>query len=191
MGEAAPHPRCNARPNRRLHGSRLRRADEGGGPMMEQQRVKLRQRDRARRGRCGSARCPGVDLPPRFSRKPPHLAAPDRALLRSLSLHRPRSARLSGIVKAAGGRGYTPDKLIGDIFLLAAELGRRPFHHCRPRLGRRDCLGRGLDGPGHGRVTRAMIANAPHPVMFPKLLYTNPHQREASQYIRGFPRSRQ
>ena len=36
------------------------------------------------------------------------------------------------------------------------------------------------------RVTRAIIANAPHPAIFQKLLYTHPGQREASQYIRGF-----
>ena len=32
----------------------------------------------------------------------------------------------------------------------------------------------------------AIIANAPHPVTFQRLLYTHPGQREASQYIRGF-----
>ena len=36
------------------------------------------------------------------------------------------------------------------------------------------------------RVERAVIANAPHPLIFQKLLYTNPVQRAASQYIRGF-----
>ncbi|MFN7159302.1 MAG: alpha/beta fold hydrolase, partial [Erythrobacter cryptus] len=35
-------------------------------------------------------------------------------------------------------------------------------------------------------VTRAVIANAPHPAIFQKLLYLNPVQRAASQYIRGF-----
>lgn len=37
-----------------------------------------------------------------------------------------------------------------------------------------------------GRVRRAVIANAPHPLLFQTLLYTNPVQREASQYMRGF-----
>ena len=36
------------------------------------------------------------------------------------------------------------------------------------------------------RVERAVIANAPHPSIFQKLLYTNQQQRAASQYIRGF-----
>jgi pimeloyl-ACP methyl ester carboxylesterase len=38
----------------------------------------------------------------------------------------------------------------------------------------------------NGRVTRAIIANAPHPVLFPKLLYTNRQPREASQYFTEF-----
>ena len=41
-------------------------------------------------------------------------------------------------------------------------------------------------GMANGRVTRAIIANAPHPVIFPRLLYTNRQQREASQYFREF-----
>jgi pimeloyl-ACP methyl ester carboxylesterase len=41
-------------------------------------------------------------------------------------------------------------------------------------------------GQGTGRVTRAVIANAPHPVLFPKLLWINPHQRKSSQYMREF-----
>ena len=42
-------------------------------------------------------------------------------------------------------------------------------------------------GGQHARVTRAVIANAPHPAIFQKLLYTHPGQRASSQYIRGFP----
>ena len=37
-----------------------------------------------------------------------------------------------------------------------------------------------------GRVTRAVIANAPHPYIFQRLLITDPVQRAASQYIRDF-----
>ncbi len=60
-----------------------------------------------------------------------------------------------GSSKPQAVEAYTPDKLIGDVFLLA------------------DVLGIG-------------IANAPHPTIFQRLLYTHPGQREASQYIRGF-----
>lgn len=36
------------------------------------------------------------------------------------------------------------------------------------------------------RVTRAVIANAPHPQVFPRLLWLDPQQRAASQYMRDF-----
>jgi pimeloyl-ACP methyl ester carboxylesterase len=41
-------------------------------------------------------------------------------------------------------------------------------------------------GQATGRVTRAVIADAPHPALFQKLLYTDPVQRRASQYMREF-----
>ncbi len=43
-----------------------------------------------------------------------------------------------------------------------------------------------LLGQANRRVTRAVIANAPHPLIFQKLLYTDPQQRAASQYMREF-----
>ena len=39
---------------------------------------------------------------------------------------------------------------------------------------------------GEGRVTRAVVANGPHPVLFQRLLHTDATQRAASQYIRQF-----
>ncbi len=41
-------------------------------------------------------------------------------------------------------------------------------------------------GQATGQVTRAVIANAPHPVIFQRLLLTDPAQRAASQYMRTF-----
>lgn len=81
---------------------------------------------------------------------------------------------------------YTPDKLIGDIFLLADALGVDTFTIIGHDWGGAIAWGTALTGQASGRVTRAIIANAPHPVTFQKLLYTNPVQREASQYMRGF-----
>jgi pimeloyl-ACP methyl ester carboxylesterase len=80
---------------------------------------------------------------------------------------------------------YTPDKLIGDVFLLADALGIAHFTIVGHDWGGALAWGVALGGQ-HARVTRAVIANAPHPVTFQKLLYTHPGQREASQYIRGF-----
>jgi len=81
---------------------------------------------------------------------------------------------------------YTPDKLIGDIFLLAHALGVDKFTVVGHDWGGAIAWGVALMGQGTGRVTRAVIANAPHPVIFPKLLYTNPDQRASSQYFREF-----
>ena len=80
---------------------------------------------------------------------------------------------------------YEPSKLIGDIFLLADTLGIANFTIVGHDWGGAIAWGVALAGQ-HARVSRAIIANAPHPLIFQKLLYTNRAQREASQYIRGF-----
>lgn len=81
---------------------------------------------------------------------------------------------------------YTPDKLIGDIFLLADALGVGSFTVVGHDWGGAIAWGTALRGQMDGRVTRAVIANAPHPLIFGKLLYTHQGQRAASQYIRAF-----
>ncbi len=80
---------------------------------------------------------------------------------------------------------YTPDKMIGDVFLLADALGVERFTIVGHDWGGAIAWGVALHGQG-SRVDRAIIANAPHPLIFQRLLYTHPGQREASQYIRGF-----
>jgi len=81
---------------------------------------------------------------------------------------------------------YTPDKLIGDVFQLADALDIDKFTVLGHDWGGAIAWGTAITGQMNGRVTRAVIANAPHPAIFQKLLYTNPHQRESSQYMRGF-----
>ena len=80
---------------------------------------------------------------------------------------------------------YAPANLIGDIFLLADTLGIAHFTIVGHDWGGAIAWGVALGGQ-HLRVNKAIIANAPHPAIFQKLLYTHPGQREASQYIRGF-----
>lgn len=80
---------------------------------------------------------------------------------------------------------YAPNKLIGDVFLLADALGIANFTIVGHDWGGAVAWGVALAGQ-HARVSRAIIANAPHPLIFQKLLYTHPGQRAASQYIRGF-----
>ena len=88
---------------------------------------------------------------------------------------------------------YTPDKLIADIFALADALGVGTFTIVGHDWGGAIAWGVALSGqPGGlypawaGRVTRAVIANAPHPGIFGRLLATNEQQRASSQYIRLF-----
>jgi pimeloyl-ACP methyl ester carboxylesterase len=81
---------------------------------------------------------------------------------------------------------YTPDKLIGDIFQLADTLGVGEFTIVGHDWGGAIAWGVAIGGQMAGRVTRCIIANAPHPAIFQKLLYTNEHQRTSSQYMRGF-----
>lgn len=81
---------------------------------------------------------------------------------------------------------YSPDKLVGDIFQLADALGIETFTVLGHDWGGAIAWGVALWGQGNGRVTRAVIANAPHPVLFQRLLYTDAHQRESSQYMRAF-----
>jgi pimeloyl-ACP methyl ester carboxylesterase len=81
---------------------------------------------------------------------------------------------------------YTPDKLIGDVFQLADTLGVDRFTIVGHDWGGAIAWGVAIGGQTNGRVTRAVIANAPHPVLFPRLLWTNEHQRRSSQYMRGF-----
>lgn len=81
---------------------------------------------------------------------------------------------------------YTPDKMVGDVFLLADALGVDTFTIVGHDWGGAIAWGVAYGGMANGRVTRAIVANAPHPVLFPKLLYTNRAQREASQYFREF-----
>lgn len=85
---------------------------------------------------------------------------------------------------------YTPDKLIGDIFLLATELGVDEFtivgHDWGGAIAWGVALAGQKGGVGTGRVSRCIIANAPHPAIFQKLLFLDSHQRQASQYMRGF-----
>jgi len=98
-----------------------------------------------------------------------------------------------GSSKPQDVESYTPDKLIADIFALADALGVGEFtvvgHDWGGAIAWGVALGGQPDGlhpAWSGRVTRAVIANAPHPAIFQRLLSTNPQQRAASQYISIF-----
>lgn len=81
---------------------------------------------------------------------------------------------------------YEPGKLIGDVFQLADALNVDEFTIVGHDWGGAIAWGVALLGQANGRVSRAIIANAPHPALFQKLLWTDPVQRAASQYMREF-----
>ena len=88
---------------------------------------------------------------------------------------------------------YTADKLTADIFALADAIGVRDFIIAGHDWGGAIAWSVALNGQAGafnpawaGRVPRAIIANAPHPYLFQRLLITDMNQRASSQYIRAF-----
>ncbi|KPL67024.1 alpha/beta hydrolase [Erythrobacter sp. SG61-1L] len=81
---------------------------------------------------------------------------------------------------------YSADRLIADIFQLADALGVESFTIVGHDWGGAISWPIAMIGQASGRVTRAVIANAPHAALFQRLLYTDPVQRRASQYMRAF-----
>ena len=91
-----------------------------------------------------------------------------------------------GSSKPQDVESYTADKLVGDVFALADAAGVERFTVVGHDWGGAIAWAVALTGQANGRVERAVIANAPHPVIFQRLLYTHRQQRDASQYIRAF-----
>lgn len=92
----------------------------------------------------------------------------------------------AGSSRPEGVDSYRADQLVGDIVHLATTLGVERFTIVGHDWGGAIAWGIAMAGQANGMVTRAIIANAPHPATFQRLLYTNPVQRQASQYMRGF-----
>ncbi len=88
---------------------------------------------------------------------------------------------------------YTTDKLTADIFALADAMGVEQFaitgHDWGGAIAWSVALNGQVDGlrkQWAGRVPRAMIANAPHPCIYQRILVNDPVQRASAQYIRLF-----
>jgi pimeloyl-ACP methyl ester carboxylesterase len=79
---------------------------------------------------------------------------------------------------------YKTDVLIDDIFALADALGLEQFALVGHDWGGAIAWGAALRGDP--RLTRLVIINAPHPVVFQKSLIESAGQRAASQYITAF-----
>lgn len=91
-----------------------------------------------------------------------------------------------GSSKPVGVDAYAPEQLIEDVFLLADALGVDKFTVIGHDWGGAIAWGVAYTGQINGRVPRAVIANAPHPVGFSRLVWLNRHQRQSSQYMRVF-----
>src|SRR3546814_11141458 len=96
-----------------------------------------------------------------------------------------------GSSKPQDAESYTPDKLIADIFALADAMDIADFTIVGHDWGGAIAWGVALGGePGGlhpawaGRVMRQVIANAPQPGIFQRLLASTPQHRQASQYHR-------
>jgi pimeloyl-ACP methyl ester carboxylesterase len=86
--------------------------------------------------------------------------------------------------KPEGVEEYAPDKPVADLLALADHFGIDRFTLVGHDWGGAIAWMAALQHPG--RVERLIIINAPHPQRFQQLLYDNPEQRAASQYITTF-----
>jgi pimeloyl-ACP methyl ester carboxylesterase len=79
---------------------------------------------------------------------------------------------------------YKSDTLVDDIFALADALGFERFALVGHDWGGAIAWTAALKEPD--RLTRLVVINAPHPVIFQKSLIESSEQRAASQYISAF-----
>ncbi len=85
-----------------------------------------------------------------------------------------------------GVEHYEPMALAQDIALLAQALGLPDYTIIGHDWGGAIAWLVAAFGQATGQVTRAVIANAPHPAVFAQLLLEDRDQRAASQYMRAF-----
>ena len=86
--------------------------------------------------------------------------------------------------KPAGVENYTADRIVADLIALADHYRIDRFTLVGHDWGGAVAWLAALQQPA--RVTRLVIVNAPHPLIFQRSLFDNAEQRAASQYIRRF-----
>lgn len=79
---------------------------------------------------------------------------------------------------------YAPDRIVADLLALADHFGVAEFTLVGHDWGGAIAWLAALQNPT--RITRLVILNAPHPLVFQRTLFDDPEQRRASQYIRHF-----
>lgn len=86
--------------------------------------------------------------------------------------------------KPEGVANYAADKPVADALALADHFGKHRFVLVGHDWGGAIAWLGALRHPD--RVSRLIILNAPHPLIFQKSLFDDPDQRAASQYITAF-----
>ena len=96
----------------------------------------------------------------------------------------PNQRGYAGSDKPEGVHEYTVQKLVGDVAALADALNIDTFALAGHDWGGAGAWATALTHPQ--RVSRLIIANAPHPYTYQKAIYTDMDQRAATQYITAF-----
>jgi pimeloyl-ACP methyl ester carboxylesterase len=86
--------------------------------------------------------------------------------------------------KPEGVENYTADKPVADMIALADHFDLERFTLVGHDWGGAIAWMAALNHPD--RVSRLIIINAPHPLIFQRSMFDDMAQREASQYIRAF-----
>ncbi len=86
--------------------------------------------------------------------------------------------------KPEGVADYAPAKIVADLLPLADHFGIDRFTLVGHDWGGAVAWMAALNHPE--RVSRLIILNAPHPLIFQRTMFDDPEQRAASQYIRAF-----
>jgi pimeloyl-ACP methyl ester carboxylesterase len=108
--------------------------------------------------------------------------APD--LARDFRVIAPDQRGFGASDKPEGVEAYRTDRILEDLIALADTLGLRRFTLVGHDWGGAVAWLAALKHPD--RLSRLVIVNAPHPLVFQKSLFDDPAQRAASQYINAF-----
>jgi pimeloyl-ACP methyl ester carboxylesterase len=108
--------------------------------------------------------------------------APD--LARDFRVVTPDQRGFGASDKPAGVEAYRTEHILEDLIALADALGLRRFTLVGHDWGGAVAWLAALKHPD--RLSRLVIVNAPHPLVFQRSLFDDPAQRAASQYISAF-----
>ena len=106
------------------------------------------------------------------------------ALARDFRVIAPDQRGFGASDKPEGVDAYRTDRILEDLVALADALGLERFTLVGHDWGGAVAWLAALRHPD--RLSRLVIVNAPHPLVFQKSLFEDPAQRAASQYINAF-----